>query len=254
MPPETRSLKRIHFQDLSDPNGQSIPVDRHLILNTDMKLTFAGAVGQDPSLAWKLMLLRGDPYGYYTLEHYWQQSEKPLDEFAKELGLSYQLNDDQTIDSIYLPWCSEMDLKGLENIRVLSFDPSWVEGESTVVGAAGAPTQIPSVVRKVTGPVGFDACQTLESITFFGKPDIATYREISRLTNLKRLVIVNSDSDATLTDEYLNKVRKKFPGIDASILAASEVESLVPEPFREYRDRSRKELRADTSWLDELLK
>ncbi len=287
LPSESRSLKRVHFHDLTDPGGRPKPVDRDLILNTDMQLNLTGPGLNSPWLAWKLMLLRGDSGGY-PLTHYLESSGKPLDEFANKLGLSYRLNDDQTIHSIYLPRCSGIDLQGLDDVRVLSFDPGWVQGESTAFGG-GDPIslspfktltsleelyfepsfvpedlsiladltslkhlQIPSVVRKVTGRVGFDACQTLESITFFGKPDNTTYREISRLRNLKRLVIVNSENDETLTDEYLAKLQKKFLGVDARIILPSETEPLVPEPFRKYRDRVRKELRADTSWLDEL--
>jgi hypothetical protein len=253
-----------------------------------MKLTFSGSIGNDPAIAWKLMLLRGD-FGGYSLEHYWNLSNSPIDEFAKEIGLSYQLNADQTIHSIYLPLCSGIQLEGLDEVRVLSFDPAWVEGASIGSGR-GVPTslsslnsltnleelyfeigfvpedlsflnhltslkhlQIPSVLRKVTGPIGFDACQTLESITFFGKPDNTTYREIIRLENLKRLVIVNSENDSSLNDQYLMKLRKKFAGVDADIILPSETESLVPKPFREFRARIRKELREDTSWLDEIL-
>jgi hypothetical protein len=288
LPPETRSLSRIHFQDLSSTNGKPKPVDRNLVFNTDMKLTFSGSIGNDPAIAWKLMLLRGD-FGGYSLEHYWNLSNSPIDEFAKEIGLSYQLNADQTIHSIYLPLCSGIQLEGLDEVRVLSFDPAWVEGASIGSGR-GVPTslsslnsltnleelyfeigfvpedlsflnhltslkhlQIPSVLRKVTGPIGFDACQTLESITFFGKPDNTTYREIIRLENLKRLVIVNSENDSSLNDQYLMKLRKKFAGVDADIILPSETESLVPKPFREFRARIRKELREDTSWLDEIL-
>ncbi len=288
LPSETQSLKRVHFQDVSDSDGEPKPIDRNLILNTDMKLTLTGAVASDPAIAWKLMLLRGD-YGGYPLEHFLRISNFPVDEFAKEIGLSYQLNPDQTSHSVYLPLCSGIQFKGLENVRVLSFDPAWVEGMSTGTGN-GIPTdlsslrsmtnleelyfeigfvpedlsflnqlpslknlQIPSVLRKVTGPIGFDACQTLESITFFGKPDNTTYREILNLKNLKRLVIVNNENDKSLNDQYLVKLRKKFPSIDADIILPSETETLVPKPFREFRDRKRKELRDDTSWLDEIL-
>jgi len=57
--------------------------------------------------------------------------------------------------------------------------------------------------------------------------------------NLKRLVIVNCDEDEMLTAKYRDK--------------PAETESLVPESFRRCRDRVRKELREDTSWLDEIL-
>ena len=112
--------------------------------------------------------------------------------------------------------------------------------------------QIAAVVRRVSGPVGFDACQSLESITIFGKPDNQSYREILKLENLKRLVIVNHEDDASLDATYLEKLRKRFPGVDADIVLKSETESLVPLSFRKFRDRRRKELREDTSWLNEL--
>ena len=110
--------------------------------------------------------------------------------------------------------------------------------------------QIPAVVRKVTGPVGFDKLQSLESITFLGTPDSQSYREVAKLKNLQRLVIVNFDEDESLTPEYRDKLAEKLPGVEVEILEPAEKESLIPQTFRDYRDRVRKELREDTSWLD----
>jgi len=202
--------------------------------------------------------------------------------------MAYQLNEDQTIRSLYIPWGNDVSLDALTNLKVLSFDPGWV-GFGHVHGQANSThlghlkllpkleelyfdsvlvpedlaflasmnslkhLQIPNVVRKVTGPIGFDACQSLESITFLGTPDNQTYREVALLQNLKRLVIVDFDEDEMLTPEYRDKLAKKLPGVEVEILKTSETESLVPDPFREYRDRVRKELREDTSWLDEIL-
>ena len=67
-------------------------------------------------------------------------------------------------------------------------------------------------------------------------------------------MIVNVDEEKLLTPEYRDKLAKKLPGVEVKILEPMETESLVPEPFREYRDRMRKEMREDMSWLDEILK
>ena len=149
-----------------------------------------------------------------------------------------------------------MHLKQLTNLEELYFEKMFIpEDLSFLAGLKSLKhLQIPSVVRKVTGPIGFDACQSLESVTFIGVPDNKSYHEISRLKNLKRLVIVNVDEDPLLTPKYLKKLQAKLPEVDVKIIPASELESLIPKPFLEYRDRVRKELREDTTWLDEILK
>ena len=283
IPTETRSLKQVNYYA-----GRKLAPDyRNLLLNTDMKL-WINLSPDNAALAWKLLLLRGDGSSF-DLNTAWSQSGQALDVFAADIGLSYQLNDDQSVHSVYLPGVNAGSVSsGLESVKVVSFDMGWVGAEVPVVSAGVATDisklgelnsleelyldsnlipenlsllanlkslkhlQIAAVVRRVSGPVGFDACQSLESITIFGKPDNQSYREILRLENLKRLVIVNHEDDASLDATYLEKLRKRFPGVDADIVLKSETESLVPLSFRKFRDRRRKELREDTSWLNEL--
>ena len=284
MPKADRSLKNIHVYIYSEREKENF--DKDVFLNTDIDFSFGG---RSDSLenTWKLLIFRGQNDFYSHVDSI-AVVDKTFEERAKEIGMAYQLNEDGTVESLYFPW-GESERFVLPDLRVLSYDPHWVGIES--MGGTGnlvdlgplklSPNleelylsttlvprdlaflsnlkslkhlQTPSVVRKVTGPVGFDACQTLESITFLGTPDNQSYREVAKLKSMKRLVIVNVDEEKLLTPEYRDKLAKKLPGVEVKILEPMETESLVPESFREYRDRMREEMREDTSWLDEILK
>ena len=283
MPKQTLPLKRVHFYDLHNQE-EEVKLDKNLILNTDIDLLYGRNLPKSLETTWNLTMLRGSAdFNFHSGTV--AGSDKTLAEHAKELGMAYQFNDDQTIHSLFYPWGSRENVASLKNLKVVSFDPGWVGAE--VGRALGDPIglrhlvdltgveelyfepslvpqdlsffnglqslkhlQIPAVVRKVTGPVGFDKLQSLESITFLGTPDSRSYREVAKLKNLKRLVIVNFDEDVILTPEYRDKLAEKLPGVEVEILEPAEKESLIPQTFRDYRDRVRKELREDTSWLD----
>lgn len=285
MPKTDRSLKKVHCYTYEAKDKENF--DKNLFLNTDINFSFGGGVSDSPENTWKLLILRGLSDFSIHVDSI-VSADKTFEERVKEIGMAYQLNEDKSVKSLYFPW-GEQQQVALPELRVLSYDPGWVGFGS--VGVAGSPVdlghlklfpdleelyfstalvfddlaflaylkslkhlQTPSVIRKVTGPVGFDACQSLESITFLGTPDNQSYREVAKLKNLKRLVIVNFDEDELLTREYRDKLAEKLPGVEVKILEPTEAESLVPVPFREYRDRMRKELREDTTWLDEILK
>ena len=288
LPPKSqRSLSQVFLLDLANPN-QAVAASKELLLNTDLRVNLLGEEAMSPDVLWKLMLLRGSA-STYGVQFDFKGQDMPIDQFTKETGMAYELDDDGTIRSLMFPWGStEPAIGDLTDLKVLSFDLGWVGGES--YWGMQAPVdithyksltaleelyfektfvpedlsflaklkslkhlQIPSVARSVTGPIGFDSCQSLESVTFFGVPDDKSYFEISRLQNLKRLVIVDVEQDPVLSPEYLEKLQAKFPNVDVKIIADSQTETLIPDSFRKYRDRVRKELREDTSWLDEIL-
>ena len=289
LPQKTLSLKQVQFLQTFNDELET-KLSKELVLDTDIHFYSLGRYEDSPETAWKLTMLRGNN-GIFSHYYYLSESQNAFAKRAKEIGMAYQLNDDQTIHSLFFPWGEGQTLNSLKHLKVLSFDSAWV-GSQTARATTAPPTalgnlrnrpeleelyfdaslvpydlaflqglkslkhlQIPSVVRRATGNVGFDACQSLESITFLGTPDGQTYREITKLKNLKRLVIVNYDEDALLiTPKYREKLKAKFPGVEVEILEITETESLVPQPFREYRDRVRKELREDTTWLDEALR
>ena len=282
LPKQTRSLKKVHVTTAV----KDVTLFKNLILNTDIVFHFGGRLNESPEAAWNLLMLRGS--SEFFNRRLMVASGGLFAEHAKEIGMAYQINDDQSIDSLYFPWGADEAIPALSNLKVLSYDPSWVGLEAMrlnnpiAVGHLKSQTrleelyfdpmfvplnlgflenlpslkhlQIPSVVRRVTGPVGFDACQSLESITFLGTPDNKSYREVAKLKNLKRLVIVNFDEDSMLSPRYRDKLAEKLPGVEVELREPTEMEALIPKPFREYRDQVRKELREDTSWLDEALR
>ena len=113
--------------------------------------------------------------------------------------------------------------------------------------------QVPRIERKVTGLIGFDSCASLQSITFLGKPDAISVRELAKVKTLKRFVVANIEDDPALNAAYVAGLRKVLVGVDVKVVPKSEIESLVPEAFKRHREKVRKELRRDTSWLDELI-
>jgi hypothetical protein len=292
LPKSPKSLVRVMCLYYGEENSLDANLEKELFLKTDMNLYFSSINTQTPKTIWKLWILRGTS-GHQSFEYLFDSSNQSIGEFAKELGMAYEMEED-LIRSLYFPAGMPVtQIADLKDLRVLSFDPGWVKPGANLAafGAMATPLsishlgslssleelyfgalfvpqdlsilaklkslkhlQIPAVVRKVTGPVGFDACSSLESITFFGVPDNQSWREISRLPNLKRLTIIDHDTDETLTPKYAAKVKEKFPGVEVSVLKLHENEPQIPKAFRDYRDRLRKELRSDTKWLDELLK
>ncbi|WP_148618614.1 hypothetical protein [Mariniblastus fucicola] len=287
MPEVTRSLNRITFQKIVNNTGQPKPVDKRLILETDLRLGLRMPANSS-KLAWKLLMLRGDSSGF-DFQYAFAESGKSLSEYAKDIGMAWQENEDQSVRSLFFPWGSSViETASMPELRSLSFDADWV-GAMSPFGFRGDPVdvshleplssleelyfeasfvplnlaflekltslkhlQISSVVRKVTGPIGFDACPSLESLTFLGTPDNKSYHEISRLKNLERLVIVNVEDDEKLTPEYQDKLQQKLSGVEVQIIPASEKASLIPNAFQEHRESVRKKLLYDTTWLDEI--
>ena len=289
LPEENLPLSRMVMYE---PEGKLSKKEfrKQLMLQTDISLHLPHVDELEGALHWKLWVLRGS-MGNMWFHDLFQQSGKSIDVFTKELGMAYEVND-ESIRSLYFPNASSLtEIEALDELRVLSFDPDWVRPAANAFGATGglpvnvdhlksltsleelyfdslfAPEdlsilanlnslkhlQIPSVVRSVTGPIGFDVCQSLESITFLGTPDNQTWREVSRLKKLKLLTIVNVEDDDSLTEELVAKAKKKLPGVEVRIFKPNETESLIPKKFREYRDGLREELRSDTKWLDEVL-
>lgn len=288
LPKQTRSLKKLHLVG-NATQIDDIEAKKDLLLNTDINISYRWRLPQTPEDAWKFLMLRGgSDFRDQVLSI--AKADEVFADRAKEIGMAYELEDNQMIRSLYFPWGFEESFGAIPSLKVLSFDTGWVVGAvrdrfgSVPVSFNHLKSlseleelyfdvmlvyrdlaflkdlkslkhlQTPSVVRQVTGPVGFDACQSLESITFLGSPDNQTYREIAKLKKLKRLVIVNFDEDEKLTSDYRDKLAEKLPGVTVQILATSEYESLIPKPFCTYRDRIREELRSDTKWLDEILK
>ena len=290
VPKNGPSLKRVVLSDFSAEadTGFDYATRRELILDTDIRIGLPAGQQRSPEFLWKLMMLRGSIDAYGT-EFKFQDSGKSIHAFAKEAGMAYKVEDNGTIHSLFYPWGSvEPDVGVLVDLKVLSFDPTWIGAEAFSQRSEFVNTrhlthmtglqelyfeqifvpdnlaflanlkslkhiQIPSVVRKVTGAIGFDACQSLESVTFLGIPDNKSYHEISRLKNLKRFTIVNVEDDPILSQRYLEKLQEKLPEVDVKIIPATEIESLIPKAFLEHRDRVRKELREDTTWLDKAL-
>ena len=102
--------------------------------------------------------------------------------------------------------------------------------------------QIPSIDRTKQGAVGFDVCQSLQSVTFFGPPDKITISELSKLPKLKKLTVVDSLNDG-LGPKFQAMLEKAIPNVEIKIVPAGTAFVDVPERFTRHLNVKRKEIR-----------
>lgn len=102
--------------------------------------------------------------------------------------------------------------------------------------------QIPSINRAKQGPVGFDVCQNLESITFFGSPDKITISELAKIPNLKKMTVVDSLYEG-LGPKFEAMLETAIPNTKVEIIPAGTLFSDAPESFKQHLKIKRKEIR-----------
>ena len=104
--------------------------------------------------------------------------------------------------------------------------------------------QIPKVDRSMKGTIGFDACPSLESITFLGKPDVASIAELAKLPNLKK-VTISSINNGVLNEANAKSVlNKKLPGVEIVILPFGQHQKTIPMQFLVHKEKAQKEAMA----------
>ena len=79
-------------------------------------------------------------------------------------------------------------LKSLTKLEELYFDSNFIPERTDFLKhlVSLKHLQVPRVERKATGPTGFDSCSKLESITFLGRPDVQSMRELAKVGTLKK--------------------------------------------------------------------
>ena len=273
-----------------DTNGTgfgSKRLQQDLVLNTNIRFEIKDFDSSEtPQLAWNLFMLRGTHLWLGDMND-WEQN---FAEFAKRIGMAYQVRDGE-IESLYLPTGESIanQKAAISELRVLSFDRTWIDPtvasipsgfvrfenvdylesltslEELYFDPLVAPEDLAflaelkklkhlqiSARQSASNSANFDSCQSLESVTMTGVPDFATIQELSRLSKLARFVLVDVESDPSLNPRYIAGLKQQLPGVDISILKAGNMELLVPQPFRDYRDRLREELRDDPAWIGQI--
>jgi len=91
----------------------------------------------------------------------------------------------------------------------------------------------------------FDASMNLESICILGVPAVSSFNELTNLPQLKKLVIVDSDSEfenpVKANVQLLRKLRALLPKVTVSIETTSEHRLDIPREFLEYKNKLMKE-------------
>jgi len=213
---------------------------------------------------------------------------RPITELMDEIGLVFARGEDGNATGLFAPGCAELaEIAEISSLKRLSLDPSWISSETATFMGAGAidvahlaqlkeleelwfgsrfipldlnflakmkslkKLQIAAVDRTVTGPVGFDACPTLESVTFFGWPDRKTVLELVQLRRLKEVILVDDGTGGGVLSE--DELRKALGDIELVVQQYTDEEKRIPKEFLEFRERRKKELGEELGWLDELL-
>ena len=101
--------------------------------------------------------------------------------------------------------------------------------------------QIPTLKNAVR-QVGFDACQSLQSITLFGMPDKKTIAEFTRLPKLQKLIVVDSNNEILDSTKTLAALQKILPNADIKIVPAGQAFADIPEKFRQHLINKKKEI------------
>ncbi len=81
--------------------------------------------------------------------------------------------------------------------------------------------QIAAQDRTLQTGTGFEVCNALRSLQFFGTPDVQTVSELAQLKELKRLVIIDDLGDFG-TPELIEAFKTKLPGVEMQVVAPED--------------------------------
>jgi len=93
--------------------------------------------------------------------------------------------------------------------------------------------QIQGKGRTSSDTAGFDECENLETVRFFGAPDPQTIRELATLPKLRRVEIVdeNAEFDKPKTRADL---RERLPMVNVSFISVDDYEADIGPQLREH--------------------
>ena len=84
---------------------------------------------------------------------------------------------------------------------------------------------------------GYDVCENLESIQFFGTPGLATAGELSGLKALRKVTIVDDDFFLLSPQgvPYLNSLKSKLPGVTIEVVSPDDYEPDLSQAMKQHQ-------------------
>jgi len=141
--------------------------------------------------------------------------------------LEQVLSDFDLLEELYLSRLHSVDdlifLSKLKKLKKLQFD-------------------LASILRRRNSAIDeLTACSSIEELTLLTAPKSSTISQLKKLTNLKRLVIIDSDYLYGSLEKTTKEFRAALPGVAIEIIYPGKLEHLVPQEFREHIERLRAE-------------